>query len=459
VRGKPLVVAMCLLSVMFGLDNSMVNVCLPAIALNFGLSNRELGWLVVGNSTALIIASLVTGWASARIGRSRLVCVAIGGFVAAALAAAFSPDFPTLFAARAAQGVCLAPMSSLSLATLIDSYVGVERDASVRFWTAGSFVGPAAGPIIGGLMIDTASWRFGFLVEATLAAYALVLCINAMNFSSEKTTRDLDWIGLLIATVSIIAIQLGITQGNQLGGAGAGVALLLISGIAAAMFILRCKGQPNPLLSLSLFSDETFATAIALFFLLGMATFAFGFLTAIYLGQFLGMSGLEISAFVFPRNLTMILFALTAGPLLGAFSVWTRAGLAFGMILMSAVIMSFPGIDLSMLIIFAGALHGAGMGWMSVLLNAYCLQFLPTSQRDEGSSVRVIARNLGAAIGVPAVAFWVSGHGHAVTKDFPNGEWAFTAGFTTIVVISLFAIVVAVRSIQMGRRTIDADTK
>jgi hypothetical protein len=73
--------------------------------------------------------------------------------------------------------------------------------------------------------------------------------------------------------------------------------------------------------------------------------------------------------------------------------------------------------------------------------------------------VRVIARNLGAAIGVPAVAFWVGGHDHAVTRDLANREWAFTAGFTTIALMSLLAIAVSVFSVQLGKRAINADTK
>jgi EmrB/QacA subfamily drug resistance transporter len=305
-------VAAILGSAVVAVDATVVNVALPRIAdeLGGGLAGQQ--W--VANAYLLTLASLilVSGSLADIYGERRVFTLGVAGFGAASLLCALAPSVELLVAARALQGVSGALLTPASLAIIVAVFPESERGAAIGSWTAWAGIGYLAGPLIGGQIIDSASWRWVFALNVPLVLICLLMASRYVPEGRDLGDRRprLDVTGALLCALGLAGISFGLIEQPVLGWEDPLVTAPLSAGVLVfAAFIAFELRTPAPMLPLGLFGRRNFSVAnfetLAMYG--GMAVQ--GFFLTLFLQQVAGFSALEAgSAGLLP---TVVMFLLS----------------------------------------------------------------------------------------------------------------------------------------------------
>jgi MFS family permease len=166
-------------------DGSVVNVALPTIGAGLGADAVGLQWVVNAYLLPLSALLLLGGAAGDRFGSRRLLMIGVGLFGAASIACAMAPNLAWLLAARFVQGAGAAVLMPSSLAILGQSFSGEAKGRAIGIWAAAGAAGAALGPVLGGWLIDAASWRLIFLINVPLAAAAIALAYRYVGADAD----------------------------------------------------------------------------------------------------------------------------------------------------------------------------------------------------------------------------------------------------------------------------------
>jgi EmrB/QacA subfamily drug resistance transporter len=299
-------------SAVVAVDATVVNVALPAIAddLGGGLAGQQ--WVANAYLLTLSALILVSGSLSDLYGERRVFTLGVGGFGVASLLCALAPTVETLIVARGLQGVSGALLTPASLAIIVAVFPENERGAAIGSWTAWGGIGYLAGPIIGGQIIDSVSWRWVFALNVPLVLITLALSsryVPARRDHGDERPR-LDLMGAALCALSLAGISFGLIEQPILGWSDPLVFGTLGGGILLfATFVVYELRTPAPMLPLALFRRRNFTVANIETFAMygGMAVQSF-FLT-LFLQQVAGFSALEAgSAGLVP---TLFMFVLS----------------------------------------------------------------------------------------------------------------------------------------------------
>jgi EmrB/QacA subfamily drug resistance transporter len=266
-------------SAMAFIDGSVVNVALPAIQSDLQASIEGAQWVVNGYMLMLGALTLIGGAAADRFGRRGVFAAGVVLFTFASVACGLAPNVSALIAARCVQGVGGALLVPSSLAIISAAFPEEVRGKAIGTWAGFSALTTAAGPILGGLLVDALSWRAIFFMNVPLAAVTLAIAFAHVPESRDETARaGVDWRGGLLVTVGLAAVTYGLTAASQRGWSDVFVlASLLASALAFAAFIWWEAHAPAPMLPLGLFRSPLFTGAnlltLLLYFALGGAFF------------------------------------------------------------------------------------------------------------------------------------------------------------------------------------------
>ena len=223
-RARPWVLAATILgSAMAFIDGTVVNVALPAIQLDLAASIEGAQWVVNGFMLMLGALTLVGGAAADRFGRRRVFALGVALFTAASVACGLAPSTGALIAARFVQGVGGALVVPSSLAIISAAFPEETRGKAIGTWAGFSALTTALGPILGGALVDTLSWRAIFLINVPIAAVTLAIAFAHVPESRDDTAAGLDWRGGLLATAGLAALAYGLTAASQRGWGDAAV--------------------------------------------------------------------------------------------------------------------------------------------------------------------------------------------------------------------------------------------
>lgn len=329
-----LVVAIAVLgSFVAFLDGTVVNVALPAIAreLGGGLSTQQ--WTVDAYLVTLGALMLVAGAVSDAFGRLLVLRIGLIGFGIASVAVAVAPSIELLIAARAVQGAAGAFLVPSSLALMTSTMDDPVRSRAIGLWTALTTGAMIVGPLIGGLIVDTTSWRFVFVINVLPIGAALWLLTRLTLRDHREPGVRIDVVGAVLCVaglgLTVLAlIEIPTTHAPILWAVLAGGILLL------AGFVWRQRHAPRPLLPLDLFRSRTFASGnIATFFVYAALSLN-GFVVAVYLQQGAGLSATAAGLASLPVTLLMVLLSSRAGALAGRFG--PRLFMSVGPVIMAA---------------------------------------------------------------------------------------------------------------------------
>ncbi|WP_442928338.1 MFS transporter [Microbacterium sp. MMO-56] len=314
-----LVVAIAVLgSFVAFLDGTVVNVALPAIAreLGGGLSTQQ--WTVDAYLVTLGALILVAGAASDAYGRLLVLRIGLIGFGVASLAVAAAPTIELLIAARALQGVAGAFLVPSSLALITSTMADPVRSRAIGVWTALTTGAMIVGPLLGGVIVDNASWRWVFLINVLPIGAALWLLTRLDARDERRADARIDWIGAVLCTAGLGLAVLALIELPAGGPAtpwlwaalGAGVVLF-------AAFVLRQRSAAEPLLPLDLFRARTFASGNLATLFIYAALSLNGFVIAVYLQQGAGFSATLAGLVSLPTTILVIALSSRIGVLSG----------------------------------------------------------------------------------------------------------------------------------------------
>ncbi|GAB1695076.1 MFS transporter [Krasilnikovia sp. M28-CT-15] len=316
-------VVLALAQFMVVLDVTIVNVALPDIQQDLGFSASGLQWVISAYTLIFGGFLLLGGRAADLLGRRR---VFIGGlllFGLTSLAAGLAATGEQLVVMRAVQGLGGALLSPAAFAILTVTFAhGRDRNIAMGIWGGLAGLGGTLGVIAGGLLVDSLSWRWVFLVNVPIA---IALVALAPVFVAESRVRPagrrtFDVAGALLGTGGLLAVVLGVIRAEPLGWGSTEVIALLAGGLALLAVFLRVEARSAaPLVPLHLFRSRGLRTSVLALALNGAGFLAMFFLTAIFLQQVRGLTALETGLAFLPMGIAAIVSAVVASQLVTRF--------------------------------------------------------------------------------------------------------------------------------------------
>ncbi|MFD7435527.1 MFS transporter [Streptomyces sp. NPDC059861] len=290
------------------LDVSVVNVALPSMRADLGLSGSGLQWVVNAYAIAFAGFMLLGGRAGDLYGRKRMFLVGLALFTLASLGGGLAREGWELLAARAVQGLGAAVLAPSTL-TILTSAVpeGAARARAIATWTAVGAGGGAAGGLVGGLLVDGLSWRWVLLINVPVGVVVLLGALWGLPESRAGQRRRLDLPGAVLVTAGLGTLAFGISQTEAEGWTAAATLVPLVAGLALiGLFLLVEARTAAPLMPLRLFRLRSVASANVAMLLSGSAMFCMWFFMTLYAQNVLGYTPLEAGLALVPSSLAVV---------------------------------------------------------------------------------------------------------------------------------------------------------
>ncbi|MEV6104660.1 MFS transporter [Streptomyces sp. NPDC051940] len=315
--GRWLLAAVVIGSGITFLDSTVVNVALPAIGEDLDASLAGLQWTV--NSYTLTLAALILlgGALGDRYGRRKVFVIGVVWFALASLLCGLAPDIGTLIAARALQGIGGALLTPGSLALIQASYVQEDRARAIGVWSGLGGIAGALGPLLGGWLVESASWRWVFFINVPLAAAVVLIAARHVPESrDESATGRFDWAGAALGAVGLAGVTYALIAAAESGTSPAVTVVSVAVGVAGfAGFVWLERHSAHPMLPLSLFSVRQFTAANLVTFAVYAALGGVFFFLVLELQVEAGFSPLAAGAALLPVTVVMLLLSERSGKL------------------------------------------------------------------------------------------------------------------------------------------------
>jgi EmrB/QacA subfamily drug resistance transporter len=298
-------------------DSTVVNVALPAIAddLGGGLAGQQ--W--TSNAYLLTLSSLllVAGSLGDLFGARRVFALGVAGFGVTSIFCAVAPTVELLVLARGLQGVFGALLTPSALAVIVATFPPSERGRAVGAWTAWGGIGTVLGPLIGGQLVDSASWRWIFAINVPIVLITLFLVLRVVPEGRPRAAdAKVDVIGATFCALGLAGITYGLIEQPLRGWGDPAVAVPLIGGVALfAAFVAWEEHTPHPMLPLGLFRRRNFTVGNIETFSMYAGLGLLFFFLVLFLQQVAGYSALEAGSTTIPVTLVMFLLSMRFGAL------------------------------------------------------------------------------------------------------------------------------------------------
>jgi EmrB/QacA subfamily drug resistance transporter len=391
------------------LDVTIANIAFPEIAADFDdVSLGSLSWVL--NGYAVIYAALLVpiGRVADLVGRRRVFLTGLAAFTLFSIAAAAAPTAETLIAARVLQGAAAAALVPTGLALLLPEFPAEQRATAVGIWGAVAAVSAALGPVLGGLIVEVADWRWVFAVNLPIGVAGLVAGMRVLEESRDPNRTSIpDAAGAVAVALSVGLLALALVQGEDWGwGSPEVLGAFAASALFGAVAIQRSRTHPAPVFELDLWRVRSFAVANAAMLLFSVAFYAMLFANVLFLVNVWGYGILTAGLAIAPGPLTAVVFAVIAGPI--ADRRGQRAVLVPGTLLFAASMgyaMLTAGADSNYAGVFLPAIlvGGAGVGLTYPALSSAAAASLPAARFATGAALNMTARQVGAVLGVALV--------------------------------------------------------
>ncbi len=433
-QGRWVLAAMILGSGIAGLDATVVNVALPAIAEDFDAGVAGLQWTLNGYLLTLAALILLGGSLGDHYGRRKIFLIGVVWFAAASLLCGLAPNTEALVAARALQGVGGALLTPGSLAILQASFVPEDRSRAIGAWSAFAGIATALGPFVGGYLVDAASWRWIFLLNLPLAVVVILASVRHVPESRDPgAARNLDVRGAALAAIGLAGVTYALIEAPEQGASGPVVAAGLIGVGSIIAFVVGERRTRDPLLPLDIFRSKQFASANFMTFAVYAALGGMFFLLATYLQSALGYSPIEAGVAMFPVTILMLLLSERAGALAGR--IGPRLPMSLGPMIVTAALLLMtriePGTSYVTTVLPAAIVFGLGLSLTVAPLTAPVLAAAEARHAGVASGVNnAVARaaQLLAVAVLPAAAGLTG-------EDFLDPD-AFASGFRAAALIT-----------------------
>jgi EmrB/QacA subfamily drug resistance transporter len=324
------------------LDSTVVTLALPAIRDDLGASEDALQWIQNAYLLTLTATVVTAGRLGDIRGRRRVFIAGMAIFGAGSLLAGAAGSPEVLIAARVAQGVGGAALLALSLALTADAFPPDMRARALGVWAAVSAIALAIGPLVGGVLIELASWRWIFFVNApVIAAGVAILALRGWESRDETASPQIDLAGVCVLAAGLTAVVFALVESDEWGLDSARTLGLLAAGLAVLVAFWRLERRREaPLVDFSLFRNRPYLGASAAAFALVGSYWAVMFFEPQYLQQGLGYSPTAAGALILPITTPMVCFSPFSGRMIARFGPRATMGTGMSIGLLGVVLMA-----------------------------------------------------------------------------------------------------------------------
>ncbi|MFJ8330786.1 MFS transporter [Streptomyces sp. NPDC094437] len=441
-RRRMLVLAICCMSLLIvSLDVTVLNVALPSMQRELHASTSGLQWTI--DAYTLVLASLLmlAGSTADRIGRKRVFLAGLVVFGVGSLLCSLAPNLDALIAFRMIQAVGGSMLNPVAMSIITNTFTDPrERARAIGVWGAVVGISMAAGPLVGGLLVDSVGWRSIFWINLPVALAALLLTLRYVPESRAPRARRPDPVGQALVIALFGSLTYAIIEAPDKGL----TTVLPFGTVALAALIALLWYEPRrdePLIDLRFFHSVPFsgATVIAIAAFAGLGGFLF--LSTLYLQNVRGLDALHAGLWMLPLAVPTFLFAPVSGRLVG--SRGPRPSLLIAGTAMTASALLFAAFDAEtndVLLMLGYALFGIGFGFVNAPITNTAVSGMPRTQAGVAAAVASTSRQLGQTLGVAVVgAILASGVGASSYRDTfvaaANPGWWILTGCGVLVLV------------------------
>ncbi|HEY5834565.1 MFS transporter [Streptomyces sp.] len=424
-RRRTLVLAICCLSLLIvSLDNTILNVALPSMQHDLHATVSGLQWTI--DAYLVVIASLLllAGSTADRVGRKRIFQTGLVLFTAGSLLCSLAPGLGWLIAFRMVQAAGGSMLTPVAMSIITNTFTDPrERARAIGVWGGVVGISMAAGPIVGGALVESVGWRSIFWINLPVGLAALVLTARYVPESRAPRARRVDPVGQLLVVAALGTLTYGIIEGP-----GAGWTSPLITGCfavaaaAVASLVAYEKRRTDPLIDIRFFRSAPFSGATVIAVSAFAALGGFLFLNTLYLQNERGLSALDAGLYMVPMALMTLFFAPLSGRLVGARG--PRLSLVLAGTCMTASGVLFAALDAQSAnapLFTSYVLFGIGFGLVNAPITNTAVSGMPRSQAGVAAAVASTSRQVGQSLGVAVI-------GAALAAGLHTAAWWIVVG-------------------------------
>jgi MFS transporter, DHA2 family, multidrug resistance protein len=387
------------------LDTTVVNVSLPHIAGNLSATIDESTWVLTSYLVANAIVLPMTGWLARNFGRKRLLMASVTGFTASSFLCGLAPNLASLVAFRLIQGATGGAMQPLSQAVLLEAFPPHERGKAMGFWGLGIVVAPILGPVLGGWLTDTYSWRWVFYINLPVGIVSLVMTklyvFDPAYLRQESSKIDYWGIGLLTLWIGCLQIALDLGQQRDWFSSRFITTLVVIFAFSLVAFIIRELRSSEPVIDLHVFRNRTYATGVFMMTIVGFVLYGSLVLLPLMLQTLLGYPSLQAGIAMAPRGMGSLIGMPLVGMLIGKFDA--RKLVATGFVAGGLTLIWLGQLNLNAGywdIFWPQFCQGLGLAALFVPLTTISMDAIPREQMGNATSLFNLMRNVGGSVGI-----------------------------------------------------------
>lgn len=437
------------------LDTTIINIALSTLAREFDVSPASIESVVIGYLVSLAVFIPVSGWVGDRFGMKRTFLVALAVFTLASLISGFAQSLPQLVLFRILQGVGGGMLTPVGMAMLYRTFPPQERIGVGRILMFATILGPALGPIIGGVILENWPWPWIFFVKVPVGLAALIFGLLFLEEQREDDAGGFDFAGFLLGGLGFAAVMYALSEGPQRGWTSPIIAGTLTAGVVALLLFVRTElRQHEPMIQLRLFENRLFRTTLIVSFFGSAAFIGVLYLVPLFLQEALQLSPFEAGITTAPEAIGVV----TSTQIVAR--IYPRVGprrlMSFGLsgVAVSIFLMSLMQLDTSIWI-FRLLMFALGASMACLFLPNQAASLATISRRDTGRATTLtnVQRQLGSALGVALLSTVLSAAGAVVTTSDGTTEPNLIAYRAAFIAAGAIAIVGAF----IARRVPDED--
>lgn len=425
------------------LDTTVVNLGLPALQEDFG-TVEGIEWVVTAYLASVGVAQMLSGWSADRFGRKAMFMFSLALFTGASVLCALAPGLGVLIVARVLQGIAGGLMMPVAMAMIYELFEPHERGKALGYFGIAVMAAPAIGPVLGGSLVSSLSWRWLFLINVPIGVVGFPVAARLLRDTGFREARPLDRVGLGLSGVGLAAFLVGVSKGATWGWSSPAVVGLVGLGVVLlGLFARHAVASTHPLVEMRILANPVFAVGMVTIALLTVAQYSRLVYIPLELGTVRGVSELRIGLVMLPSALGIALTMPVGGRM--ADRIGARIPVTVGALVLGGSFVALAGVTrttslpLIAFILFVGGL-GSGLAMMAP--NIVAMNAVSATKVSQASAISQTARQVAAAIGVGIIASVfasVRPDGPAGSADLGPYRVVFLLAAAILVVVTIVA--------------------
>ncbi|MFV0534872.1 MAG: DHA2 family efflux MFS transporter permease subunit [Cumulibacter sp.] len=394
-------------AIMSILDVTVVSIALPTFQAEFGATYATVAWTMTGYTLALATVIPMTGWAADRFGTKRLYLMALTLFVAGSVLCSLAWSIESLIAFRVLQGLGGGMLMPVGM-TIMTRAAGPRRIGQVMAVLGiPMLLGPIGGPILGGWLIESASWHWIFLINLPIGLIALIYAIVVLPKDAPHPSESFDFVGMLLLSPGLAAFLFGVSTIPEEGTVASAKVLIpaIIGLVLVVTFVFYSLRKTNPLIHLTLFKNKNLTFAVICMTLFAIAFFGAGLLFPSYFLQVRGEETLATGLLLAPQGIG----AMITMPIAGKIADKAGAGkiVPVGLVLAAIGLFTFTQVsaDTSYVLLLSSLfVMGLGLGATMMPIMTVAMQTLTDHEIARGTTLMNIVQQTAGSIGTAVMS-------------------------------------------------------